>query len=154
MKKNVKYDLREGEQAIVYEVLLPKKHGKQLRSVLDGFLAERELRKFPQVKKLLSSLDPPEQTAVLRSFMSVVRGYSMYEVSGRFSGPKGVVNEKSIVVRIIIPNPNGDARVQKLASTVVHFYLTSRFAEELGIEDEVWYMEYPTTLNRWVRVRD
>jgi hypothetical protein len=143
--------------SILYEILLPARHKRKLRQVLDGFLDKDRLRESPPVKELLDSYGAnPIAESILNQFMEVVQGYSMYEVDGRFVGKKGVEDEKTIIVRVIVPNPENrnkdEPGIYKLSRNVISFFVTKRFAEELGIEDEVWFFEQPScVLNRWVK---
>lgn len=155
----IDYDFIPETEVIVYEIMLPKVHEAKLKEVLDGFLDKDELRKSPPVKKLLNGIDdnPDWVEKELNEFMEVVKGYSIYQVKGRFKDANGVVvNEDTLIVRIIVPNPDrtkiDKPGIHKFSWNVISFFVTVRFAEELGVEDEVWFTEYTgVKLNRWVK---
>jgi len=151
------YDFCENEHVIIYEIMLPKRHKRKLREVLDEFLDPQKLRESPPVKKWIEAIgEPIWQKKILEQFMEAIAGYSMYEVRGRFVINGKTADEKTNVVRIIVRNPNNETKDQpgiyKLSWNVISFFVTRRFAEELEVEDEIWFTECSTCLlSRWVR---
>jgi hypothetical protein len=57
------------------------------------------------------------------------------------------VDERVLVIRFIFHNPANpsDPRTDFLASSleIVNYLVAQRFAAELGIEEEIWFLEYP-----------
>ena len=60
--------------------------------------------------------------------------------------PQGPVDERVLVIRFIFHNPGqkDDAGGDFLAASleVVNHLVAHRFAEELGVEEEIWFVEY------------
>lgn len=153
------YVLTPSKRALVYEVLLPKKmsYASKLAEVLDAFLTEEGVQEIPAVKNHLEGLLSKEERSrdVLR-IREVIKGYSIYEVDGRFAVDNEPVDERSWVIRFIIHDPQieGANRTDflTLAKTVVEYLIAHRFAEELGNEDEIWFLQYEhCSLRRWVK---
>ena len=59
---------------------------------------------------------------------------------------EGPVDERVLVIRFIFHNPSepADSRTDFLASSleVVNYLVAHRLAEELGVEEEIWFLEY------------
>src|SRR5438045_154119 len=74
------------------------------------------------------------------------RGYSIYEMDGRYLSPEGPVDERVLVIRFIFHNARDDAdpKTDFLAASmeVINHLVAHRFAEELGVEEEIWFLEY------------
>ena len=70
-------------------------------------------------------------------------------MDGRYLSPQGAIDERVLVIRFIFHNPGGDPdpRTDFLAASleVVNHLVAHRFAEELGVEEEIWFVEYPHT---------
>ena len=58
----------------------------------------------------------------------------------------GPVDERVLVIRFIFHNPAGetDPRTDLLKASmeVVNHLVAHRFAHELGVEDEIWFLQY------------
>ena len=67
-------------------------------------------------------------------------------MDGRYLSPEGPVDERVLVIRFIFHNPgdSGDSRTDFLAASleVVNHLVAHRFAAELGVEEEIWFVEY------------
>jgi hypothetical protein len=67
-------------------------------------------------------------------------------MDGRYLSAAGPVDERVLVIRFIFHNPGGesDPRTDFLAASleIVNHLVAHRFAEELGVEEEIWFLEY------------
>ena len=71
-------------------------------------------------------------------------------MDGRYlSAHQGPVDERVLVIRFIFHNPRGDAdpKTDFLAVSleVINHLVAHRFAAELGVEEEIWFLEYNHT---------
>jgi hypothetical protein len=153
------YRLDAEKPILVYEVMLPKKmsYASKLAEVLDCFLQKDKLKKLPQV---ITELDKQPSEDAKEEFLSriqeVISGYSIYEVDGRFVGSTGLADERTWVIRFILHDPrssNGmSGNFYCLAKEIISSLVTKRFAEELNVEQEIWFIQYGNSiLQRWVR---
>ena len=70
-------------------------------------------------------------------------------MDGRYLSPKGPVDERVLVIRFIFHNPRRTSRDDSpdpqdadfLAASleVVNHLVAHRFAQELGVEEEIWF---------------
>src|SRR5262249_19516083 len=118
--------------------------------VLEDLFDEQAIRAVPYVKQYIKrrrrqSADFDE-VAWIKTLCQASRGYSIYEMDGRYISPQGPVDERVLVIRFIFHNPSvpADARTDFLASSleVVNYLVAQRFADELGVEEEIWFLEY------------
>ncbi len=67
-------------------------------------------------------------------------------MDGRYLSPAGPVDERVLVIRFIFHNPAQptDSRTDFLSASleVVNHLVAQRFAHELGVEEEIWFVEY------------
>ena len=87
---------------------------------------------------------------MLKTLSRAARGYSIYEMDGRYLSPSGPVDERVLVIRFIFHNPGGDPpgpQTDFLAASqeVVNDLVAHRLAVELGVEEEIWFLEYHST---------
>jgi hypothetical protein len=145
------YQLEGPKPARMYEVILPKKLGYfgKVQEVLEDLFDERAIRAIPFVRKSIAKRrkDPSfDEDAWIRSLCRASRGYSIYEMDGRYLSSTGPVDERVLVIRFIFHNPPGetDGRTDFLAASmeVVNHLVAHRFANELGVEEEIWFLEY------------
>lgn len=145
------YQLEGPKPARMYEVILPKKLGYfgKVQEVLEDLFDERAIRSIPFVKKSIASRkrDPDfDEESWIRSLCQASRGYSIYEMDGRYLSARGPVDERVLVIRFIFHNPasGADAKTDFLAASleVVNHLVAHRFANELGVEEEIWFLEY------------
>jgi hypothetical protein len=147
------YQLEGPKPARMYEVILPKKlryYGK-VQEVLEDLFNEAAIRAVPFVKQSIArnrrrNADFDEE-AWIRTLSRAVRGYSIYEMDGRFLAPQGPVDERVLVIRFIFHNPGGTEATPKTdflpaSMEVVNHLVAHRFAAELGVEEEIWFLEY------------
>jgi hypothetical protein len=146
------YELEGPKPARMYEVILPKKLGYfgKVQEVLEGLFDEDAIRAVPFVKQSIAEnrhRDPnfDEETWV-KTLGRASRGYSIYEMDGRYVSPSGPVDERVLVIRFIFHNPGRevDPATDFLAASlqVVNHLVAHRFAAELGVEEEIWFLEY------------
>src|SRR4051812_47360110 len=145
------YRLEGPKPARMYEVILPKKLGYfgKMQEVLEDLFSEEGVRAVPFVQKVIAEnrRDPTfDENAWIRSLCQASRGYSIYEMDGRYISPSGPVDERVFVIRFIFHNPHEDSAAKHdflAASTeVINHLVAHRFAEELGVEEEIWFLEY------------
>jgi hypothetical protein len=147
------YQLEGPKPARMFEVLLPKKLGYygKVQEVLEGLFDETAIRAVPFVKQSIvrNRRHNPEfdEEAWIKTLSRAVRGYSIYEMDGRYLSPQGPVDERVLVIRFIFHNPGGDETspgTDFLATSmeVVNHLVAHRFATELGGEQEIWFLEY------------
>jgi hypothetical protein len=148
------YHLEGPKPARMYEVILPKKLGYfgKFQEVLEDLFSEKAIRKVPFVKRaiLKHKKDPNfNEDLWVKTLTSASRGYSIYEMDGRYLSPQGPVDERVLVIRFIFHNsdettdPNTDFLAVSLE--VINHLVAHRFAQELGIEEEIWFLEFTNT---------
>jgi hypothetical protein len=136
--------------ARMYEVILPKKIGYfgKIQEVLEDLFDERAIRKIPFVRQAVTRRRKEagfDEDRWIKTLCQASRGYSMYEMDGRYMSASGPVDERVIVIRFIFHNPDGaDESTDFLAASmeVVNHLVARRFAMELGVEEELWFVEY------------
>jgi hypothetical protein len=146
------YELEGPKPARMYEVILPKKLGYfgKVQEVLEDLFSEDAIRAVPFVKKTIAQnrrRDPNfDEESWVKTLGRASRGYSIYEMDGRYLSPQGPVDERVLVIRFIFHNPGGqaDPKTDFLAASleVVNHLVAHRFAAELGVEEEIWFLEY------------
>ena len=151
------YTFKSKQMAMVFEVFLPKKmsYASKLSEVLDSFLTEKALTAIPKVREYLESR-PLEIKALAKGLKSIISGYSIYEVDGRFATNTGPIDERVWVIRFIVYDCEVDCGMRtdfkRLAEVIIEHLVAERFAKELGSENEVWMLEYERCgLRRWVQ---
>src|SRR5438270_10812871 len=146
------YELEGPKAARMYEVILPKKLGYfgKVQEVLEDLFREEAIRAVPFVQRSIRKNRGRDgafdEEAWIRTLCRASRGYSIYEMDGRYLSPSGPVDERVLVIRFIFHNPPGetDPRTDFLAASleVVNHLVAHRFANELGVEEEIWFLEY------------
>jgi len=146
------YELEGPKPARMYEVILPKKlrYFGKVQEVLEDLFREDAIRKVPFVQKAIEKnrrRDPSfDEESWIKTLCAASRGYSIYEMDGRYLSPQGPIDERVLVIRFIFHNPGGssDKKTDFLAASqeVVNHLVAHRFAQELGIEEEIWFLEY------------
>jgi len=142
----------EGPKPVrMYEVILPKKLGYfgKIQEVLEDLFDERAIRKIPFVRRSIAARrkEPGfDEDRWVKTLCKASRGYSMYEMDGRYLSAQGPIDERVIVIRFIFHDPGseGEAGTDFLSVSleVVNHLVASRFALELGVEEELWFVEY------------
>jgi len=136
----------------MYEVILPKKLGYfgKVQEVLEDLFDEEAIRSVPFVKKSIArnrrrNIDFDEDTWI-KTLCRASRGYSIYEMDGRYLSPEGPIDERVLVIRFIFHNPGNESDpktdVLNASLEVVNHLVAHRFAAELGVEEEIWFLEY------------
>jgi hypothetical protein len=117
--------------------------------VLEDLFDEQAIRAIPFVRKSITRRrrEPGfEEEAWVKSLCQASRGYSIYEMDGRYLSATGPVDERVLVIRFIFHNPaaTNDPGHDLLAASleVVNHLVARRFASELGVEEEIWFLEY------------
>jgi hypothetical protein len=136
--------------ARMYEVILPKKIGYfgKIQEVLEDLFDERAIRNIPFVRQSVARLreqDGFDEDVWIKTLCQASRGYSMYEMDGRYLSADGPIDERVIVIRFIFHNPEGTNGVTDFLAAsleVVNHLVARRFAMELGVEEELWFVEY------------
>jgi len=145
------YELEGPKAARMYEVILPKKLGYfgKVQEVLEDLFHEETIRAVPFVKRVIAKRqkDPTfDEDRWIKTLTQASRGYSIYEMDGRYVSPSGPVDERVLVIRFIFHNPRdrADPKTDVLEASleVVNHLVAHRFAEELGVEEEIWFLEY------------
>lgn len=149
------YQLEGPKAARMYEVILPKKLGYfgKVQEVLEDLFREDAIRAIPYVRESIAERhrrDPAfDEEGWIRTLGRASRGYSIYEMDGRYLAPQGPVDERVLVIRFIFHDPKdpADPATEFLAASleVVNHLVAHRFAEELGVEEEIWFLEYTNT---------
>ncbi|WP_165222676.1 hypothetical protein [Aquisphaera insulae] len=147
------YTFEGPKPARMYEVILPKKLGYfgKFEEVLEDLFDEQAIREIPLVRKAIADRhrDDPDfdEDAWIRTLCHASRGYSIYEMDGRYLSAAGPIDERVLVIRFIFHNPSdqADPATDFLAVSmeVVNHLVAHRFAQELGVEEEIWFVEYP-----------
>lgn len=145
------YKLEGAKPARMYEVILPKKLGYfgKVQEVLEDLFDEQAIRAIPFVRSSIADRgkDPSfDEDAWIKSLCQASRGYSIYEMDGRYLSQNGPIDERVLVIRFIFHNPDGnpDSGTDFLSASmeVVNHLVAHRFAQELGVEEEIWFLEY------------
>ena len=146
------YRLEGPKPARMYEVILPKKLGYfgKVQEVLEDLFREEAVRAVPFVTRTIArnrrNNRAFDEDQWIRTLCRASRGYSIYEMDGRYLSRDGPVDERVLVIRFIFHNPGGEAdgRTDFLAASleVVNHLVAHRFAAELGVEEEIWFLEY------------
>lgn len=145
------YSLDGPKPARMYEVLLPKKLGYfgKVQEVLEDLFREEAIRSIPFVRNSIRKnrrSDPEfDEDTWVRTLCSASRGYSIYEMDGRYLGPRGAVDERVLVIRFIFHDFGGRTDLWNASLQVVNYLVAHRFAEELGVEEEIWFLEFTNT---------
>ena len=105
------YQLEGPKPARMYEVILPKKLGYfgKVQEVLEDLFDEPAIRSVPFVKQSIARRrrNPDfDDEAWIRSLCRGCRGYSIYEMDGRYLSASGPVDERVLVIRFIFHNPS------------------------------------------------
>jgi len=161
------YRLVGPKPARMYEVILPKKLGYfgKVQEVLEDLFREEAIRAIPFVKRTIAESRRRDQgfdeEAWVRSLVRATRGYSIYEMDGRYLSPRGPVDERVLVIRFIFHDFGDPGRgatkadVPSASLEIVNHLVAHRFAEELGVEEEIWILEYTNPhLAIWRKTRD
>ena len=149
------YQLEGPKAARMYEVILPKKLGYfgKVQEVLEDLFSEDAIRDIPFIRRTIADRrrrDPSfDEFGWVRSLCRASGGYSIYEMDGRYLASGGPIDERVLVIRFIFhdnglpPDPGTDFLAESLE--VVNHLVAHRFAEELGVEEQIWFLEYPAT---------
>jgi hypothetical protein len=146
------YQLVGPKPARMYEVILPKKLGYfgKVQEVLEDLFDEQAIRAVPFIQKFIRQRRRQagdfDEDSWIKTLCQASRGYSIYEMDGRYLSPEGPVDERVLVIRFIFHNPSepADFRTDFLAASleVVNYLVAHRLAVELGVEEEIWFLEY------------
>jgi hypothetical protein len=145
------YKLEGPKPARMYEVILPKKLGYfgKVQEVLEDLFDEQAIRAVPFVRSSIAdrAKEPDfDEAAWVKTLCQASRGYSIYEMDGRYLSQHGPVDERVLVIRFIFHNPRetDDSATDFLSVSmaVVNHLVAHRFAQELGVEEEIWFLEY------------
>ncbi len=149
------YKLEGPKAARMYEVILPKKLGYfgKVQEVLEDLFNEEAIRAIPFIRRSITDRRRRDATfdedAWIKTLCRASGGYSIYEMDGRYLASRGPVDERVLVIRFIFHKPGIgiDAGTDFLEASleVVNHLVAHRFAEELGVEEEIWFLEYPAT---------
>ena len=151
------YQLVGPKPARMYEVILPKKLGYfgKVQEVLEDLFDEQAIRAVPFIQKYIKQRRRGsgefDEESWIKTLCQASRGYSIYEMDGRYLSPHGPVDERVLVIRFIFHNPEdssasaGNTDFLAASLEVVNHLVAHRFAEELGVEEEIWFLEYPQT---------
>src|SRR5262249_35138662 len=98
------YHLEGPKPARMYEVILPKKLGYfgKVQEVLEDLFDEQAIRGIPFVQQSIAR--SRQQDAAfdeenwIKTLCQASRGYSIYEMDGRYLSPQGPVDERVLVI--------------------------------------------------------
>jgi len=149
------YQLEGPKAARMYEVILPKKLGYfgKVQEVLEDLFKEDAIRAIPFIQRSIADRrerDPTfDEHGWVKTLCRASGGYSIYEMDGRYLASGGPLDERVLVIRFIFHNAGieDDPKTDFLAASleVVNHLVAHRFAEELGVEEQIWFLEYPAT---------
>ena len=149
--------LLEGPKAArMYEVILPKKLGYfgKVQEVLEDLFDEEAIRNVPFIRQSIAERRRRnasfDEAAWIKTLCMASGGYSIYEMDGRYVAGSGKpVDERVLVIRFIFHEAGlpSDLNTDFLSASleVVNHLVAHRFAEELGVEEQIWFLEYPAT---------
>ena len=109
-----KYRLEGPKPARMYEVILPKKLGYfgKVQEVLEELFDEEAIRAVPFIRKSIAraaARRPFDEEGWIKTLGRASRGYSIYEMDGRYLSPQGPVDERVLIIRFIFHNPGDEA---------------------------------------------
>src|SRR5271156_5679648 len=146
------YQLEGPKPARMYEVILPKKLGYfgKVQEVLEDLFDEQAIRAVPFIQKYMKQRRRQpgdfDEDSWIKTLCQASRGYSIYEMDGRYLSPQGPVDERVLVIRFIFHNPTEPTGFKtdflETSLEVVNYLVAHRFAHELGVEEEIWFLEY------------
>ncbi len=150
------YELEGPKAARMYEVILPKKLGYfgKVQEVLEDLFDEDAIRAVPFIQRSIADRRGRDasfdEDGWIRTLRLASGGYSIYEMDGRYLAAGGPVDERVLVIRFIFHEVEGrpsDPKTDFLDASleVVNYLVAHRFAEELGVEEQIWFLEYPAT---------
>jgi hypothetical protein len=150
------YLLEGPKPARMYEVILPKKLGYfgKVQEVLEDLFDEEAIRSIPFVSRSIADARLRDasfdEAAWVHALCRASGGYSIYEMDGRYVSHGGrPVDERVLVIRFIFHEEglHPELKTDFLAASleVVKHLVAHRFAEELGVEEQIWFLEYPET---------
>ena len=152
------YRLEGPKAARMYEVILPKKLGYfgKVQEVLEDLFDEDAIRVIPFVQETIAERrrrDPSfDEAGWVKTLCRASGGYSIYEMDGRYLSRRfGAIDERVLVIRFIfhntgLPEPfDPSTDFLSVSLEVVNHLVAHRFAEELGVEEQIWFLEYPDT---------
>lgn len=146
------YHLEGPKPARIYEVILPKKLGYfgKIQEVLEDLFDEQAIREIPFVQQAIERHHDQEpafdEEGWIKTLCQASRGYSIYEMDGRYLSARGPVDERVLVIRFIFHNaaeaPDPRTDFLEASLEIVNHLVAQRFAHELGVEEEIWFVEY------------
>ena len=146
------YQLEGPKAARMYEVILPKKLGYfgKVQEVLEDLFDEEAIRAVPFVRQSIARSRRRDPRSTRRAGSRPSAGPRAATRSTRWtaaiSRATGPVDERVLVIRFIFHNPGDEAdpKTDFLAASleVVNHLVAHRFAAELGVEEEIWFLEY------------
>ena len=150
------YQLEGPKAARMYEVILPKKLGYfgKVQEVLEDLFDEDAIRAVPFIQRSIADRRRRDasfdEDAWVKTLCRASGGYSIYEMDGRYVAPAGgrsTSGSWSSGSSSTTPASDADPKTDFLAASleVVNHLVAHRFAEELGVEEEIWFLEYPDT---------
>ncbi len=149
------YQLEGPKPARMYEVILPKKLGYfgKVQEVLEDLFDEEAIRSIPFIQRKIEERRRDgsfDEALWVKTLCMASGGYSIYEMDGRYVSPTGrPVDERVLVIRFIFHEAGirADYKTDFLEASleVVNHLVAHRFAEELGVEEQIWFLEYPNT---------
>jgi hypothetical protein len=152
-KQKAKYLLEGPKPARIYEVIIPKKLGYfgKIQEVLEDLFDQSAILRIPFVRDSIAKKRRErsfDQEAWIKSLCGAVRGYSIYEMDGRYLSENGPIDERVLVIRFIFHDSSehldGETDFLGVSLEVVNYLVAQRFATELGVEEEIWFLEYST----------
>lgn len=144
----------ESVPAVDYAIYLPANPEYLLvrDAVMNAFQTIEWIEGIPGVSAYLAQ-HPEDRTAVCNQLGRIIQGYSRSEVDGRF----GLEDEKSWCFEITVLDdpsmpPAMQAKARVLSRTVLNHLIARRFAEQIGLEYQVWAKKLrETEIDRWVQ---
>ena len=132
-----------------YQASTSEMFGK-VQEVLEDLFHEQAIREVPFIQQSIAARRLQyadfDEDGWIKTLCQASGGYSIYEMDGRYLSPQGPVDERVLVIRFIFHNPSdpADSRTDFLAASleVVNYLVAHRFANELGVEEEIWFLEY------------
>src|SRR4051794_29423101 len=104
------YSLEGPKPARIYEVILPKKLGYfgKVQEVLEDLFREDAIRSVPFVRQTIRKNRRQDkqfdEATWIKTLCQASRGYSIYEMDGRYLSAEGPVDERVLVIRFIFHN--------------------------------------------------
>ena len=139
--------------ARMYEVILPKKLGYfgKVQEVLEDLFDEQAIRAVPFIQQSIEQRRRQsgefDEEAWIKTLCQASRGYSIYEMDGRYLSPRGPGRRAGAGDPVHLSQSERPGRLahrfpgRRRSKSSTTWWPTGS-PNELGVEEEIWFLEY------------